>query len=738
MKKLFLYILLCVLCCLTSCSEEELNGNGILALSVKMGASVPSTTRTLPTLDELNNGCVVKLRNSDSKLIREYEGISTVPSSLELVTGMYTISGSAGIKVDAAYDAPYYSGSMDFEIKRNQTTPITLPLYVQNTVVTTDYTEVAAAKFKSSKVTVSMSRGALEFDKEHPELTGYFMLPTGETELDWKVEAVTVDDISYTKEGTLKDIKISTKYTLTFDYEELDPQDGGMAITLNVAEEPMLKAWNIGISRQPRIERYENGVFHSLNDPVNFALDDSGKDVDIFVLTTSELKSLTLTCPEFISKVGLKSSSIDVLTMADNVKETIKDKVTFANYYDEETTNSIVKMTFKAAFFAAFAKKEGEEDKGGDYLVVIKATDANGKYRTANLRILVSNAIVTTELVNDYAVWAHRVTVEANVNKTAYDAAESKDLAFEYRVLGSESEWDKAVATIEENNQSKMSALITGLTPGTTYEYRAWCSGQSSESPTYTFTTERTIQLKNSGFEDWSQPDKPLLLYKSGDDMYWDSGNWGSTTLSANDNVTTYDESLRAPGTTGTRSIKMKSAFVGLGSIGKFAAGNAFVGKYIKTIGTSGAQIGFGRPHAARPDKLVGYAKYNPVAINYSDLDYVKKGDMDNGYVYVAIGDWPEDGTGDNNVPFLVDTSAKKFFDKTGPNVIAYGEIIFPEATEGDGMIPFEIELKYKDTNRKAKYIILVATSSRYGDYFTGGTGSTLWLDDLELIYNND
>lgn len=738
MKKRFLYILLSILYCFISCTEEDLSGNGTLALSVKMGGSIPAATRILPTLEELNNSCVVKLRNGDNKLLREYEGISTVPSSLELVTGIYTVSATAGIKADAAYDTPYYNGSVEFQIKRNETIPITLPLYVQNTVVVIDYTEGASVKFKSSKVTVSMSRGSLEFDKETPDLTGYYILPTGETELDWKVEAVTVDDVPYTQTGTLTDVKASTKYTLTFDYNELDPQDGGMGITIDVSEEPMLEAWDIGISQAPRIERYESGAFHSLSDPVNFALDDTGKDVDLFVLTTSELKSLILSCPEFITKVGLKSTSIDVLTMADNVKETIKDKVVFSNYYDEKTTNSIVKMTFKAAFFAAFAKKTNEEDKGGDYLVEIKATDANGKFRTANLRILVSNAIVTTELVNDYAVWAHRATVEANLNKSAYGEADSKELGFEYRILGSETEWNRASATIEENNDSRMSAVITGLTPGTTYEYRAWCSGQDSESPTYQFTTERTIQLKNSSFEEWSQPGKPLLLYKSGDDMYWDSGNWGSTTLSANDNVTTYDESLIAPGSTGTRSIKMKSAFVGIGSIGKFAAGNAFVGKYIKTIGTSGAQIGFGRPHTARPDKLVGYAKYNPVAINYSDLDYVKKGDMDNGHIYVAIGDWPEDGTGDSNVPFLVDTSAKKFFDKTGPNVIAYGEIIFPEATEGDGMVPFEIELKYKDTNRKAKYIILVATSSRYGDYFTGGAGSTLWLDDLELIYNNE
>lgn len=34
-------------------------------------------------------------------------------------------------------------------------------------------------------------------------------------------------------------------------------------------------------------------------------------------------------------------------------------------------------------------------------------------------------------------------------------------------------------------------------------------------------------------------------------------------------------------------------------------------------------------------------------------------------------------------------------------------------------------------------YIIIVASSSKYGDYFTGGDGSIMYLDDLELVYPN-
>ncbi|MDE5661445.1 MAG: PCMD domain-containing protein, partial [Muribaculaceae bacterium] len=33
-------------------------------------------------------------------------------------------------------------------------------------------------------------------------------------------------------------------------------------------------------------------------------------------------------------------------------------------------------------------------------------------------------------------------------------------------------------------------------------------------------------------------------------------------------------------------------------------------------------------------------------------------------------------------------------------------------------------------------YIIVCASASKYGDYFTGGVGSTLWIADFELEYD--
>jgi len=65
---------------------------------------------------------------------------------------------------------------------------------------------------------------------------------------------------------------------------------------------------------------------------------------------------------------------------------------------------------------------------------------------------------------------------------------------------------------------------------------------------------------------------------------------------------------------------------------------------------------------------------------------------------------------------------------------VAYGK--YQSGQSIPEYVPFEIELNYTSTSRVPKYILIVGSASKYGDYFTGGAGSVLCLDDLELIYD--
>ena len=81
-----------------------------------------------------------------------------------------------------------------------------------------------------------------------------------------------------------------------------------------------------------------------------------------------------------------------------------------------------------------------------------------------------------------------------------------------------------------------------------------------------------------------------------------------------NKNVTKPESTIKHGG---NYSAKLESQFVGIGSIGKFAAGNAFIGKYLATDGTDGI-LGFGRPFATRPSALKVYVKYTPSEVAYT------------------------------------------------------------------------------------------------------------------------
>ena len=171
----------------------------------------------------------------------------------------------------------------------------------------------------------------------------------------------------------------------------------------------------------------------------------------------------------------------------------------------------------------------------------------------------------------------------------------------------------------------------------------------------------------------------------------------------------------------------MHSQFVGLGSLGQFAGGNIYSGDFYDLVGMNGAEIDFGRPYTSRPKALHGWYDYSPVAIDYADDSHSGlKGSMDVCQIYVALTDW--------SGPFRVNNAAGTLFNPDDPSVIAYGTLEDNEGTGGEYK-EFTIELEYRDTERKPTYVLVVATASKYADYFTGGNGSVLYIDEFEFIF---
>ncbi|MCD8182222.1 MAG: PCMD domain-containing protein [Bacteroides sp.] len=745
MKK-YISSLIIVLSLCISCSETDPFGEGTLNLVLKMGeVSVEGTTRTLPTNEELNSTCAIDIRNANGDLLQQYQGANTVPSELQMLTGSYSISATAGIKLDAAFDTPCYKGKVDFSIRKNEITTVNLPMSLQNTLVTIVYTKNAQDKFKSCKTNVSMSRGSLDFEIENPTAIGYFLLPTGETDLDYQVEAVTTDNIQkFYEKKAIPNIKPATKYTLTVDYQELAPTDGGAALTIEVEEEPQSELCTVVIARRPTIVRYSEAKEVSLSDPI-FMSDDALEPVDIRVRTSSELQSLILDCDDVSKQVlGYATETLDLVTMGMNVSESIKDKLTYSNKYYQDETGSNGKSVATVSFLTPFFQKLTEKD--GTYTITITATDkgygknANtpgyqpSKSWTEKFVIIVSNLVITTKKITLENVAPYSATLQANINANKRSSFDDHTIGFQYRIKNAEN-W--ITETVDADIKTKaLSYRLNGLFPNTDYEYRAYSPNQDQGMiEICEFHTGNIEALPNGSFENWHNS-SPALIYGAAETMFWDSGNHGSSTMGID--VTVYDESVTAPGNTGSRSIKMKSQFVGISIFGKFAAGNVFVGEYLKTDGTDGI-LGFGRKFTSRPIALKGYLRYEMHAISHSTLAEVPKGANDNAHIYVALGDWKK-GTAvikDSEAPVLIKTkdSERKLFDKNSNYVIAYGEHLEKESTLGSEMMPFEISIDYKDKTRLPQYIIVVASASRYGDYFTGGEGGTLWLDDLELVY---
>lgn len=281
----------------------------------------------------------------------------------------------------------------------------------------------------------------------------------------------------------------------------------------------------------------------------------------------------------------------------------------------------------------------------------------------------------------------------------------------EYR---KETDTDWTAWTALQISGTSVRADIRGLEENTTYAVRLTNGADTSEE--LTFTTGIAEILPNLSFDDWYQEGKAWMPNASASSYVWDSANPGTAGLGI---VPTTPETSDVVSGKAARLETMTA-------MGMLAAGNIYVGHFGNIAGL-GAELDWGYPFTGRPLALKGYYKYAPKAIDmvkdpYKDL----KGQSDECQIQIMLTDWSD--------RFHINTSKKQFVDfENDKGIIAHGSLISSSADAG--YVEFTIPLVYRST-RTPKYIVIVGAASRYGDYFTGGKGSVLKLDEFRLVYD--
>ncbi len=334
----------------------------------------------------------------------------------------------------------------------------------------------------------------------------------------------------------------------------------------------------------------------------------------------------------------------------------------------------------------------------------------------------------------DVVVSITKCDVWAKIAHLAAAGDSSGDCGFYYRKAGEE--WQRSTDEVKRS-EGAFTTTITGLEPNCAYEFKAFSNEDESESQFA--ESEDAPLLENGGFELWSKPSITWFPYLDVASRFWDSGNTGSSTIL---NLTTPCQDDVRPGSDGEYSARLQSYY----ALVKFAAGNIFIGRYVQTVGTNGI-VGFGQPFVQRPVALRGWVKYNCGVVNYVGSNppgenIVVGESTDTGAIYIALGTWsPEEygvsngvQYGDSQTPLIVDTkNPSTFFNPKSEAVVAYGQLLLTESQEE--WMEFTIPLDYTTTSEIPTHLIIVASASRYGDYFTGSTDSMMWIDDFELIY---
>ena len=719
-----------------ACAEDTIisEGQGTMSLNLKVSTDMQVVSRSASADLEQQYGesLTLWLANGDG-VIRQWHGADAVPTTpVTLFSGHYKLLGWAGDSVSASWTDRCFKGTQEFDVVRGTNTAVTLNMKIANTAASVVYQDAVKEVLRDCSMTVGHVKGELTFDATTPEAArAYFMLPSYDRTLRYTFRATQLNGTPLELSGEIADVQPATCYVLTVRYSRPGGEEqGGLNFRIEVDDQAIEVTDEIELVTPPAISGYD----FEADGTITGEKGTIGRRT-FYIATSSVIKDLSLSSDDLTPIIG--EASVDFLNMSDETaRATLAAAGINATSLNRDANgnalepNKLLQLNLEEAFTSTL--------DDGVHTFTVTATDIEGRTATRTLTVNVSAATAESLPLpaGDLGIYTNRATLTGRVLK---DGVET--VGFNYRAKGTTA-WTYAEATPASRALTAgtlFTAIVTGLEAGTEYEYVAVSDGTAGAVPC-TFTTESAAQLPNAGFEEWATDGKAVIPAAGTSGQFWDSGNHGSATMNKNitDKATDYVHS-------GTYSAKLVSQFVGVGPVGKFAAGNIFAGKYLQTNGTDGV-LGWGRAFTSRPSAMKFWAKYTPGTVaegnNKGAVDgFLNVGDLDRGIVYVALTTDALDEytlkSGEvSKWPVVVNTKAseRQLFNPDGENIVAYGKVEFNSATDGD-LQEYTITLDYRRTDVRPAYIVVVASASIFGDYFCGGEKSTLWLDDFEMVY---
>lgn len=715
-------LLFCAACQRSSEEGGGQAGEGCLALGVKVAAEKQQIVRSASAVE--TEPYVVRIFNARDELIRRYEDHAQLPSRIWLMAGDYTVTATSGKVVDAAFDAPVYAGEAAFAIERGKQSSVTVETLLGNAKAGVEFEQNVLDNFPQRSVAVSNGLKELTFTGEDEARMGYFRVGEGVSALTWSLNFVNREGRIYLAEGSVPAPKANTYYRIRFKMEDDGGVDGhgGIRILAVVVEETVVEVdhhESVVIPHYPTAQPFVNGERVPASDVQNLLFGDLATTYVIEVSAASSLTALT------VSHNIAELTALGIPAAFDFLELTAVElqKLEAAGLRCTKAGDGR-SVTFDLSDFVHTLPVNESVDP---HTFTFYIADDMDREITRDVRFTIFNSDVLMQYPRAADIWATRATVRG---KWLGDEKPA-EVYFEYRAED-ETDWSNTrgsgALSVEEGAKT-FSEEIAGLRPGTKYYFRAVGSGPSD---VVSAVTESDEQLPNMNFDSWNGNNP----WPSGGTEYWGNGNntFASMTKPTSD----------VPAEVGKgQAAVLKSQYAGLGgSLGAFAAGNLFTGNFIGIDGMGG-KMNFGRPYTCRPLRMTGYYKYQNGAIDY-DKKGGLSGKQDRFHIYVMLTTW-------GGAHYLNTNESGTLFDMEAirngrdPEVIAFAELT-NQAYDGNGndVTPavnmpnyerFDLPLTYFRKDVKPTYILVVATSSMYGDSFTGSTSSTLWVDEFALEF---